>query len=329
VGVRLSHWPFLLLLALIPLLHRWWSRRNKPARVKFSLPIPKEVGKSDPQKALLALRYLGLALLLVALARPQASFRQTERVVSGIDIFLVMDISRSMEIEDLSERSRIDVARETIQSFVRRRDNDRIGFVMFSGEAVTMVPPTLDYALLQKSVREAEPGTLKDGTAIGDGLATAVNRLRDSKAKSRIVILLTDGKENIGQVGGETAGELAKGYGIKVYTIGVGKPGRAKMPIRQRTPFGNVITTYQWMDNEIDLELLSQIADKTGGKFYHANDEGSLEHVFRDIDQLEKTEIKANERVRYEERYMAWLELGLILLLLEQLLARTFWRVVT
>jgi Ca-activated chloride channel family protein len=249
--------------------------------------------------------------------------------VSGIDIFLSFDISRSMDIEDMSGRSRLDVARETIENFIKRREHDRIGLVVFSGEAVTLVPPTLDTGLLLKAVTEAEPGSLRDGTAIGDGLATAVNRLRDSKAKSKIIILLTDGKENVGQVGGSTAGELARGFDLKVYTIGIGQPGRAKLPIRQRTGGGkSVVTGYQWMDNEIDLELLEEIAKKTGGKFYHATDSGTLEDVFNDIDQLEKTEIKSTERVRYEERYMGYLIAALMLLLLEQFLSRTFWRVI-
>jgi Ca-activated chloride channel family protein len=327
--MRLAAIGFLFLLLLIPLAHKRWKRRNKPARVRFSLPVPAAVARVTPFQTLLAMRYLAFALLVFALARPQFSFRQTERNVSGIDIFLSFDISRSMDIEDMSGRSRLDVARETIENFIKRREHDRIGLIVFSGEAVTMVPPTLDTGLLLKAVSDAEPGSLRDGTAIGDGLATAVARMKDSKAKSKIIILLTDGKENVGQVGGETAGELARGYGLKVYTIGIGQPGKAKLPIRQRIGGGkSVVTSYQWMDNEIDLELLEDIARKTGGKFYHATDGGALEAVFNDIDQLEKTEIKSTERVRYEERYSGYIAVALMILMLEQFLSRSLWRVV-
>ncbi len=327
--MRLEDLWFLALLLLIPLAHRHWRRRNRPARVRFSLPVPSAVARVTPFQTLLIMRYLAFGLLVFAFARPQFSFKQTERSVSGIDIFLSFDISRSMDIEDMSGRSRLDVARETIDSFIKRREHDRIGLIVFSGEAVTVVPPTLDTGLLLKAVAEAEPGTLRDGTAIGDGLATAVNRLKDSKAKSKIIILLTDGKENVGQVGGETAGELAAGYGLKVYTIGIGQPGKAKLPIRQSVGGGKRVTTgYQWMDNEIDLELLQEIARKTGGKFYHATDTSALEAVFADIDQLEKTEIKSLERVRYEERYAGYVVIALMLLMLEQALSRSVWRVV-
>jgi Ca-activated chloride channel family protein len=244
----------------------------------------------------LGLKYLSLALLVVALARPQSSYKQTERTINGIDIMMLLDVSASMSIEDLAERSRLEVATDTMEGFVKGRQNDRIGFVMFSGEPLTMVPPTLDYGLLLHSLHQATMGLLKDGTAIGDGLALAVSHLKASKAKSKVVILLTDGDNNLGQIDPATAGELAKGFGIRVYTIAIGREGRVKMPIKHKSLFGNTVTTYQWFDNALNPELLKRIADLTGGKFYRVTDESTLESVFKEIDQLEKSEIKAREK---------------------------------
>jgi Ca-activated chloride channel family protein len=326
--VRLEAWPFLLLLALIPLFHHWWTERNRPARVSFPLALPQKAKSPSPLRKLLLLRYAAMALIIFSLARPQWSFRQSERSVSGIDIMVVLDFSASMNIEDLAERSRMEVAKDTIEKFIRGRQNDRIGLVMFSGEPLTLAPPTLDYTLVLKALHDAEIGVLKDGTAIGDGLATAVNRLKDSKAKSRVIVLLTDGDNNLGQIDPATAGQLAQGYGIRVYTIAVGREGRVKLPIRQKTAFGNTVTTYQWFDNALNPALLQQIAQMTQGKFYRVTDEGALNEVFKDIDRLEKTDVKSKEKIRYEEAYQKPLRWGLLLLLIEQVLARGWWRFV-
>ncbi len=325
--MRLGNGFFLILLVLIPLLHRWWLIRNKPARVRFSLPIPRSVATKNPLKILLGLKYLGLALLIFALARPQDSFRQMERTSSGVDIVMLLDVSASMNIEDLADRSRIDVAKDTMENFIKGRQNDRIGFVMFSGEPLTMVPPTLDYGLLVRSLHQASIGVLKDGTAIGDGLALAVGHLRSSKAKSRVVILLTDGDNNLGQVDPATAGELAAGYGIRVYTIAIGREGRVKMPIHHKGVFGNNVTTYQWFENALNPELLQLIAKITNGKFYRVTDESALGSVFNEINQLEKSDVKAKEKVRYEEGFQWPLKLGILILMIEQLLARGWWRI--
>lgn len=324
--MRFSHWPFLLLVLLIPLLHRWWLNRNKPARVVYPLAVPKAVAGKSPLKILLALKYIGLVLVIIAMARPQSSYRQTERSVSGIDIMLVLDVSASMNIEDLSERSRMDIAKDMMENFVKGRTSDRIGFLMFSGEPYTLAPPTLDYGLVMKSIRSAEPGILKDGTAIGDGLSVAVNRLRASKAKSRVIILLTDGDNNVGQVDPATAGDLAAGYGIKVYTIAIGREGRVKMPIRRPGLFGNTVTTYQWFDNALNPQLLKQIAEQTHGKFYRVTDAGTLEEVFAEIDRMEKTDVKSVEKVKYEEAFQLPLKLGVIVLVAERLLGSLWWR---
>lgn len=324
--MRFESWPVLLLLLLIPLLFRWWVARNRPPSVRFPLALPKGVSSGNPVRKLLVLRALAFGLLVVAAARPQTSYKQLERKVSGIDIMMVMDLSASMNIEDLADRSRFDIAKETIRNFVKGRGNDRIGFSVFSGEALTLAPPTLDYGLVLKSIDDAEIGVLKDGTAIGDGLSVAVARLRDSKAKSRIIILLTDGDNNVGQIDPATAGELAAGFGIKVYTIAVGREGRVKLPIRHSGPFGKTITTYQWFDNALNPELLQHIAEITGGKFYRVTDASTLEKVYSEIDQLERSDVQAREKIHYEEWYDRPLKAGLVLLLIEQILALGWWR---
>ena len=324
---HLGHWPFLLLLLLFPLLHRWWISRNKSARVHFPLPIPESVSFRNPVPWILAMKYAGLACLIFALARPQNSFHQSERSVSGIDIMMLLDVSASMNIEDLAERSRIDVAKDTMEGFVQGRQNDRIGFVMFSGEPLTLAPPTLDYGLLLRALHQASIGILKDGTAIGDGLALAVSHLRSSQAKSRVIILLTDGDNNLGQVDPATAGELAAGYGIRVYTIAIGREGRVKMPIRRKGIFGNVVTTYQWFENALNPELLQYVAKITSGKFYRVTDESTLTSVFKEIDLLEKTDVKVKEKVRYEDIFAGPAKLGLLLLLIAQLFERIWWRI--
>ena len=324
--MRLSSWPFLLILIFIPILHRWWFERNRSARVRFSIRIPDSLGSKNPMKIILALKYLGLVCLIVSLARPQTSFRQTERNTNGIDIMMVMDVSASMNIEDLAERSRMDIAKDTIENFIRGRQNDRIGFVMFSGEPLTMAPPTLDYGLVLRSLHQANSGILKDGTAIGDGLALAVGHLRSSRAKSRVVILLTDGDNNLGQVDPATAGELAAGYGIRVYTIAIGREGRVKMPIRHQGVFGNPITNYQWFDNALNPELLQQISKVTQAKFYRVTDESTLSSVFKEIDQLEKSEVKSKEKIRYDEVFQWPLKLGVLLMIVGVFLERGWWR---
>jgi len=273
------------------------------------------------------MKYVGWACLVIALARPQASFREQERTISGVDIMMTMDVSASMDIEDLGDRSRIDIAKEVMEGFIAGRGNDRIGLVVFGGEPFTLGPPTLDYDLILSALRNARAGSLRDGTAIGDGLALAISHLRNSKAKSRIIVLLTDGENNVGQVDPSTAGEIAAGYGIKVYTIAVGREGRVKLPIKQRGPFGDVIVSYQYFDNALNPQLLKDIASHTGGRFYRVTEANTLEQVFKEIDTLEKTEIVAKEKTRYEERFQKPLKFGAILLVLEKLIANSWWRI--
>jgi Ca-activated chloride channel family protein len=317
----------LALLLLLPIFYRWWLKRNQPARIQYSVPIPAQVSQTNPIRMILLGQLFGLGLLILALARPQSSYQQIERTVSGIDIMMVMDFSASMNIEDLGERSRFEIAKDMMERFIKGRSNDRIGFVIFSGEPLTLAPPTLDYGLVLKALKDAALGVLKDGTAIGDGLTLAVNRLKNSTAKSKVVILLTDGDNNVGQVDPATAGDVAQGFGIKVYTIAIGREGRVRMPIRQKGIMGNTVTSYQWFENALNPQLLQQIAAQTSGKFYRVTDETALESVFKEIDQLEKSQVKATEKTQYEDIYHRPLKLGFLVLLICQILAQGWWRI--
>lgn len=265
------------------------------------------------------------ALLIFALARPQTSYQKVKKSVEGIDIMLVLDLSASMRIEDFRDQNRLEVAKPIIHDFVMGRVSDRVSFETFSGEAVTLVPPTLDHALLLQALQNVDIGDLKDGTAIGDALATAVGRLKESTAKSRVIILLTDGDSNVGAVDPLTAGELAKGYGIRVYSIAIGKEGRVAMPFIQRDIFGRQVKTYQYYDSSINPELLKKISSMTGAKFYRVqDDENTLRNVFKEIDKLEKQKIETNEQVKYDEKFMSFVQIAFFMLILG-FLARNWW----
>ena len=315
--MKFANPELLWLLLLIPVFLYTWRNRIKPPALRISIARHNMPRTNDPTWVSLILKVAALALFIIALARPQNQYKHQERTVPGLDIVMVMDVSASMNIEDLADRPRLDIAKETMKSFVAGRSNDRIGFVIFSGEPLTLVPPTLDYGILLSTIDSVETGRLKDGTAIGDGLSLAIGRLRESKAKSRVIILLTDGDNNVGQVDPATAGDLAAGYGIKVYTIAIGKEGRVKLPIREKGMFGKVFTRYQMFDNALNPELLQKIAELTGGKFYRVTEEGALGEVFKEIDKLEKTEIKTQEKVKFEEKFAFPLTLALLILTLE------------
>ncbi len=327
--MQFAHPTALALLLFLPLLHRFWLKRQRPPAIRFSHSVrlspemashPRASVFGKPWALALWVQYLAFLFLVLAMMRPQNRFQQSERTTSGIEIMVVLDVSASMNIEDLAERSRLEVAKDTIEKFIQGRGNDRIGFVIFSGEALTMAPPTLDYGMLLNAVHQASIGILRDGTAIGDGLALTINHLRSSEAKSRIIILLTDGDNNLGQVDPVTAGELAEGYHMKVYTIAIGREGRVKMPVRHRGAFGNVVTSYQWFDNALNPELLQQIAKRTAGKFYRVTDESTLDSVFQEIDHLEKSDVKQKEHVRWDEQYARYLQIALVLFLGAQFL---------
>lgn len=273
-------------------------------------------------------RALAFALALFALARPQTSSSQVRRISEGIDIVVALDVSMSMTIEDVDvdDRNRLDVAKDTVKKFIHGRQDDRIGFLMFSGEAVTLCPPTLDYAVLLQSVEGATVGVLKDGTAIGEALATAVNRLKDSNAKSRIVILITDGDSNMGSIEPMDAGAIAAGYGIKVYSIALGKEGLVKYPEVQNF-FGIQRKVYRQTTSTINPRLLMRISEETGGKFYRADDESSLERVFADINKLEKNQVETKDRVLWEEHFQIFLLLAFACFLADFFLRTTIFRV--
>jgi Ca-activated chloride channel family protein len=276
----------------------------------------------------LILKALAFLLVIAALARPQTSSSQVRRTADGIDIVVALDVSQSMSIEDVDveDQNRLDVAKETVKKFIAGRKEDRIGFVMFSGEGVTLCPPTLDYEILLETVERAEMGILKDGTAIGEALATSVNRLKDSTAKSRVVILVTDGDNNMGAIAPLTAGEIARGYGIKVYTIALGKEGAVRYPVYTNF-FGIQRKSYQYTQSTINPSLLMKIAEETGGKFFRAGDADSLEKVFGDINKLEKNSIETKDRVLWQEQYQIFLAVAVVVFLLEFLLSKTFFRI--
>ncbi len=304
----------LVVVLLIPPVFRFFLKRRAPVAIKFPIPIP-FMPHIRPDVVNLLCEICALALLFIALARPQIGSREVNRTVSGIDIMMLLDVSISMNIEDLIEGvSRLDTAKKTMEQFILGRQHDRIGFVIFSGAPLTLAPPTLDYALLFNAMKQAVTGVLADGTAIGDGLALGLVHLRQSQAKSKVVILLTDGDNNLGQIDPATAGAMAESLGVRVYTIAIGKEGRVRIPIRQRGLLGNIVTTYQEIENSLNPELLQKIAEISHGKFYRVTDAKALSRVFAEINALEKNDATVHERVLYEEHFFLPLFFGIIVL---------------
>lgn len=263
------------------------------------------------------LRIAALAAVIVALARPVIVDHQEETTTEGIDIVIAMDISSSMLARDFTP-DRLSAAKQLATEFVAERSGDRISVVAFAGEAFTQCPLTSDQATVGTMLSRLRSGVVEDGTAIGNGLATAVNRLRESGAKSKVVILLTDGVNNRGQISPIMASEIARDLGIKVYTIGVGSRDKAPMPAYD--PFGNI--TYVMADVEIDEVLLRDIASKTSGEYFRANNNEALKAIYEQINQLEKSKVEVTHYTTYEELYMGWLLLALLLLAAEFVVAR-------
>ena len=321
-------WAFALIPIVVLLSYFWYQKAKLPA-IRLQLYQMKPGSKRGMPTALIqtALKVLGLILCIVALARPQSISRSQERKANGIDIVMVLDVSLSMLIKDMGDNTRMEIAKETFKSFIEGRQNDRIGFVIFSGEPITLAPPTLDYGLLFSQMATVEPGGpgLRDGTAIGDGLALAINRLKKSNAKSRVIILLTDGDNNVGRIDPITAGELAQGYGVRVYSVAIGTEGRVRQPLPVDTPSGRAYT-YAWVENRLNTSLLSQISDKTNGKFYRVQDERTLQQVFKDIDQLEKTDVTTKDKVHYSEEFSKYAYGALLCFILERLVSLFIWR---
>jgi Ca-activated chloride channel homolog len=325
-------YPYVLLLLLaLPLLAWLQGKRGRQTAFLYSsvglLKGWSGAVRSRAGAILAALRWLALGLLLVGLARPQLTENETNVKASGVDMVLVVDLSGSMRSLDFELNrkpvNRLAIAKDVLKKFIARRPNDRLGLVAFAGRAYIASPLTLDHEALLTNLDRLEIGMIEDSTAIGSALATSLNRLRDLKSKSKIVILMTDGQNNAGTISPATAAEAAKTLGVKVYTIGVGTHGTAPMPQRDWLTGREVLVR---VPVDIDENTLKAMADKTGGKYYRADSSETLRAIYAEIDQLEKTEAVVKKYVRRHER-MAWFVLpGLLLLLAETGLAHTLWR---
>ena len=319
-------WAFLLLL-LIPAVAYFRYRRRRHFFATLTMPTLEATKGMRPwrgelQNLLPLLRIGAFITFVVALARPQLTLKEEVVNAEGIDIFLVLDLSSSMLAQDFKP-DRLEVSKRVAAEFVDARPYDRFGLAVFSGEAFTQCPLTTDHAVLKEFLAGLRCGILEDGTAIGMGLATAINRIKDSDAKSKVIILLTDGVNNAGDVKPLTAAGIAKQFEVKVYTIGVGTEGEALTPI-SRSSDGRYV--FGLARVEIDEDLLTQIANLTGGKYFRATNENSLKSIYSEIDRLEKTKIEVTVLKRYSEEYYRFVWLGLALLLLEILLRYTVLR---
>ncbi len=315
-----------LALAIAMIVYRIRTGRFKSATIKYSdLKIVKrsaKTGRSRFRFLLTVFRVAALLLLFLAFARPQAGTENREVTSEGIDIMLALDVSGSMKAEDFKPLNRLYVAKEEIKKFVEKRVSDRIGLVVFSAASFTQCPLTLDYGVLLNFLDQVKFGMIKHGTAIGMALANCINRLRESPSKSKVIVLLTDGVNNAGQIDPLTASTIAKTMNVKIYTIGVGKPGNAMYPVDDPI-FGK---RYVYLPNEIDEKTLREIAEKTGGKYFRARSEEELEEIYTEIDQLEKTEVKVKEYTQYRELFPDFVFVGLALLVLEIFLGQTVFR---
>jgi Ca-activated chloride channel family protein len=308
------------------LIYHWRRRRFKSAAIKYSdIRIVKRAGRTARQKyrfLLTALRVLAVSLLLVALARPRSGTEYTEVTSEGIDIMLLLDVSSSMQAEDFKPHNRLHVAKEEMKKFINRRVNDRIGLVVFARYSFTQCPLTTDYGVLLNFIDEVDFGIVEDGTAIGMAIANGVNRLRESEAKSRIMILLTDGENNSGEIDPITAANLAQTFDIKIYTIGAGKPGNAMYPY-QDPIFGK---RYIYQPTKIDEKTLQEIAQRTNGKYFRARSGNELEEIYSLIDEMEKTKVEVASHVQYRELFQYFGYGGFLFIVLELLLANTLFR---
>lgn len=309
----------LLLLLLIPVVG-WYIYELRKSDASLQISGTGTL-KKQPKSARIyllhvpfALRTAAIILMSIALARPQLSNRWQKESTEGIDIMMALDISGTMQAEDLKP-TRLEAAKEVATQFVMDRPNDNIGLVVFAGESFTQCPLTTDHAVLVNLFKSVHFGMIEDGTAIGLGLANAVNRMKDSPTKSKVVILLTDGSNNRGDIDPQTAAEIAKTFGIRVYAIGVGNYG--EVPIQIQTPMG---MQRMMIDSEFDETTLRNIASTTGGEYFRATDNKSLRQIYEQIDQLEKTKIRVREFSKRSEAFMPWLLAALFCLLAEVIL---------
>ena len=318
---------FLTLLALLPILAVWRGRQGRAPAVLYSTAERvRSVSRrrlARPGALLATLRLVGVACLVIALARPQRVEATSEVEASGIDIVLAVDVSRSMEALDFNlggePANRLEVAKTVIDRFIEGRPNDRIGLVAFAGRPYLVSPLTLDHDWLRQNLERTEIGLVEDGTAIGTALASSVNRLRERDAKSRIVVLLTDGVNNAGKVAPEIAAEAARALGVRVYTVAAGTNGEAPVPVTDAAGRRRVVMSRV----EVDEETLTRVAEETGGKFFRATDTDSLARIYDEIDRLEKSPVTATKYEKHEDLFAWALVPGLALLLAEGLLANT------
>ncbi|MBQ8759951.1 MAG: VWA domain-containing protein [Bacteroidales bacterium] len=320
---------FLFGLIIIPLLIIWYifNCNKQQAYLRFSdtgffNKLPKS-WKAYLRHIVFALEIIALSLFIVALARPQSSSKNQKINIEGIDIVLAMDISSSMLAADLKP-DRLEASKAVASDFVNGRPGDRMGLVVFSGETFTQVPLTTDHGMMLNMLKDMKCGMLEDGTAIGDGLASAINRLKDSEAISKVVILLTDGDNNAGSIDPATAAEMAKLYGIRVYTIGAGTRGTAPYPVQT---FSGI--KYQQVPVNINEELLQQIADETGGKYFRAETKEKLQQIYDEIDKMERSKIEVNEFKRLHEEFYPLVFWGLLALVLSLILRHTIFKSIT
>lgn len=326
---RFANPEYLILLSILPLLvvYHWRRSHRLSGKIKYStLRNMKNLPSTWRQKVRkygFLFRMFVLILLIIGLARPQSGTRKQEITTEGIDIMLVLDVSSSMKAEDFKPKNRIEAAKAVATEFIEGRNNDRIGLVIFAGEAFTQCPLTLDYGVLTDLLENIQIAPEAwDGTAIGNGIATSVMRLKDSKAKSKVIILLTDGRNNAGEINPQTAAQVAETFDIRVYTIGAGTRGSAMYPIDDPL-FGR---RYVSMPVEIDEDLLRNIAHQTGGKYFRATDTEKLREIYQEINEMEKTKIQVKEFTKYRELYVNYAGAGLLLLIFEILLFNTVLR---
>ena len=320
----------LLILLLIPLVAFLRGKFGGTAAVSFSTTATlRDLGRRRRSRAgafLAALSYLALAAMIVALARPQLGRETTRIQASGVDIMLVLDVSRSMLAEDFTigaqRANRLEATKQVTEKFIRERPNDRIGIIAFAGRPYLVSPLTLDHDWLIQNLDRLRIGLVEDGTAIGSAIASAANRLKDKEAKTKLIVLLTDGDNNAGKVMPLTAAEAAKALGIRIYAIGAGTEGEAPFPFTD--PFGRVV--YQNVPVQFDETTLEQIAAITDGRFFRATDTKSLNTIFSEIDKLEKSKIEIERIAQYKDLFPWFLMFGLACLGLEILLSQTLWR---
>ena len=313
--------PWLLLLIPIPILFVIWASWREAYQPTLEMPRA-SVARSVPRTARVRFRKtplwlatLALVLFVVALARPQRGLGRDQLTTEGVDIVVSLDVSGSMAAQDFQPDNRLEVAKSVVAEFIRKRTRDRIGLVVFAGRAITQSPATTDQGLLLRQLEDVALDRLPDGTAIGSGIATALSRLNKSDARTKLVVLVTDGANNSGEIDPRTATDIAAAMGVKIYTVGVGRGGIAPVPVRERDPFtGRTVTRTVNMEVPIDEDLLKQIAERTGAAFFSATNEASLRDIFTRIDALETSRIKSVSYRRFQELYAPFLAAALLLL---------------